>query len=214
MTVANLANEWLTHLEQNEVTKEEGTILRIRPRVKKHIIPADRIGRRQLDQLTVAHVEAWLRREAESGGHNGKPRARVTCRDYTQMLEGGRSPRHQLEPGTDREAAEGPVGHEPRGAGRLQEIEGEEVVHPRAVQRLDGRADSDGRGLLQDAHPDRLLIALLSTGARPGEMDALRWERVTSTAARSPSITRSSAPMEDDRSALDRPRPATVATWM
>src|SRR5690606_35920856 len=86
MTVADLANEWLTHLEQNEGTKEEATILRLRPRVKKHIIPTDRIGGRQLDQLTVAQVGAGLRREAESGGKGGKPQARITCRDYKQML--------------------------------------------------------------------------------------------------------------------------------
>ena len=86
MTVADLAHEWLAHLEQNEGTKEEGTILRLRPRVERHIVPADRIGGRQLDQLTVAQVEAWLRREAESGGKGGKPQARVTCRDYKQML--------------------------------------------------------------------------------------------------------------------------------
>mgnify|MGYP001816461300 CR=1 FL=1 len=65
VTVADLANEWLTHLEQNVGTKEESTILRLRPRVERHIIPAGRIGARQLDQLTVAHIEAWLRTEAE-----------------------------------------------------------------------------------------------------------------------------------------------------
>jgi hypothetical protein len=32
MTVADLAHEWLAHLENNEGTKEEGTILRLRPR--------------------------------------------------------------------------------------------------------------------------------------------------------------------------------------
>jgi hypothetical protein len=46
------------------------------------MIPADRIGGHQLDTLTVAQAEAWLRREAQLGGHRGKPQARVTCRDY------------------------------------------------------------------------------------------------------------------------------------
>ncbi len=86
ITVADLANEWLTHLEQNEGLTEEGTILRLRPRVERHIIPVGRIGGRQLDQLTVAHIEAWLRSEAESGGKGGKPQAKATCRDYKQML--------------------------------------------------------------------------------------------------------------------------------
>jgi len=58
ITVADVADEWLTHLEQNEGTKEESTILRLRPRVERHIIPVGRIGGRQLDQLTVAHIEA------------------------------------------------------------------------------------------------------------------------------------------------------------
>ena len=31
MTVADLAHEWLSHLERNKGTKEEGTILRLRP---------------------------------------------------------------------------------------------------------------------------------------------------------------------------------------
>jgi hypothetical protein len=88
MTVANLANEWLTHLEQNEGTKEEGTILRLRPRVKKHIIPADRIGGRQLDQLTVTQVEAWLRREALPPPHRRSsqvPRRRTRFPGNTEL---------------------------------------------------------------------------------------------------------------------------------
>ena len=32
--MADLADEWLTHPEQNEGTKEESTILRLRPRVE------------------------------------------------------------------------------------------------------------------------------------------------------------------------------------
>jgi hypothetical protein len=60
--------------------------MRLRPRVERHIVPADRIGGRQLDQLTVAQVEGWLRREALSGGKGGKPQARASCRDYKQML--------------------------------------------------------------------------------------------------------------------------------
>jgi integrase len=86
ITVADLADEWLTLLEQNEGTKEEGTILRLRPRVERHIVPAGRIGGRQLDQLTVAHIEAWLCFEAESGGKGGTPQAKATWRDYEQML--------------------------------------------------------------------------------------------------------------------------------
>ncbi len=51
MTVAGLAHELLEHLENNEGTKEEGAILRLRPRVTNHIIPTNRIGGHQLDQL-------------------------------------------------------------------------------------------------------------------------------------------------------------------
>jgi hypothetical protein len=162
MTVSDLAREWLTHLENNEGTKEEGTILRLRPRVTKHIVPADRIGRHRLDTLTVAQVEAWLRREAESGATGGKPQARATCRDYKQMLgemlEWAIARRYVTwNPARGRQAAEGPLGNEPRRRFRVQDVEGEGIVHPRAVRGPDDRADSHGRRGVQDPNPRRQL---------------------------------------------------------
>ena len=143
ITVADLAHEWLSHLERNEGTKEEGTILRLRPRVERHIVPAGRIGGRQLDQLTVAQIEAWLRVEAESGGKGGKPQARVTCRDYKQML--GEmlewavarryitwNPARLAKLPKDRSATN------PDAPADLQQIAGEGIVHPRAVHEVDG----------------------------------------------------------------------------
>ena len=162
MTVADLAHEWLSHLERNEGTKEEGTILRLRPRVERHIVPAGRIGGRQLDQLTVAQIEAWLRVEAESGGKGGKPQARVTCRDYKQML--GEmlewavarryitwNPARLAKLPKDRSATN------PDAPADLQQIAGEGIVHPRAVHEVDGCADRDRRRRLHDSDPKRLL---------------------------------------------------------
>ena len=183
MTVADLANEWLTHLEESEGTKEEGTILRLRPRVAKHIVPADRIGGHQLDQLTVAHVEAWLRREAESGGQRGKPQARITCRDYKQMLgemlewAAARryinwNPARIAKLPKDRSATNSDAPSVYRKSRVKESFTREQYAALMAV------LTATGEGAFKTPTPNTYFIALLSTGARPGEMDALRWEQV------------------------------------
>lgn len=75
MTVADLAREWLTHLENNEGTKEEGTILRLRPRATKHIVPADRTGGHRLDtpEAPTPEVRTCSRRLRECGPHPVPP---------------------------------------------------------------------------------------------------------------------------------------------
>ena len=183
MTVAELAEEWLTHLEHNEGTKEEGTILRLRPRVTRHIIPANRIGGHQLDQLTVAQVESWLRREALSGGHLGKPQARITCRDYKQILG------EMLEWAVARRY----VSWNPARLAKLPKDRS--ITNPDAppvykrskakvsytseqYARLMAVLTAGGDGALKMATPRAYFIAMLSTGARPGEIDALRWDQV------------------------------------
>lgn len=183
MTVADLANEWLTHLEQNEGTKEEGTILRLRPRVRKHIIPADRIGRRQLDQLTVAHVEAWLRREAESGGHNGKPQSRVTCRDYKQMLgemlEWAAARRYiNWNPARIAKLPKDRSATNPEAPAVYKKSKPKESFTREQYSDLMAVLTATGEDRFTTPTPTAYFIALLNTGARPGEMDALRWERV------------------------------------
>jgi len=183
MTVAELASEWLTHLEQNEGTKEEGTILRLRPRVAKHIVPADRVGGHRLDTLTVAQVEAWLRREAESGGHRGKPQARITCRDYKQMLG------EMLEWA----AARRYVNWNPARIAKLPKDRSATNVDAPSVYKKSRAKESftreqytalmavlatTGDDAFKTPTPNAYFIALLSVGARPGEMDALRWANV------------------------------------
>jgi len=183
MTVADLANEWLTHLDQNEGTKEEGTILRLRPRVTKHILPPNRIGGRQLDQLTVAQVEAWLRREAESGGQNGKPQARITCRDYKQMLG------EMLEWAVARRY----INWNPARLAKLpKERAATNPSAPSVYKTSKAKASftraqytdlmavltSTGEDAFRTSTPSTYFVALLSTGARPGEIDALRWDQI------------------------------------
>lgn len=186
MTVADLANEWLTHLEQTEGTKEEGTILRLRPRVEKHIIPTDRIGGRQLDQLTVAQVEAWLRREAESGGKGGKPQARATCRDYKQMLG------EMLEWAVARRY----VNWNPARIAKLpKDRSATNPNAPAVYKRSKDKASftreqyaalmavltDTSKGAFETPTPSAYFIAALSTGTRPGETDALSWLQVDFT---------------------------------
>lgn len=183
ITVADLANEWLTHLEQNEGTKEESTILRLRPRIERHIIPAGRIGGCQLDQLTVARVEAWLRSEAESGGKGGKPQAKSTCRDYKQML--GEmlewavarryitwNPARLAKLPKDRSATNPdapPVYSTSRAKRSFTRDEYAAVM--RALT-------ATGAGEFVTATPNAYFVTLLNIGARPGEVDALRWAQV------------------------------------
>jgi integrase len=183
MTVADLAHEWLTHLERNEGTKEEGTILRLRPRVERHIVPAGRIGGRQLDQLTVAHVEAWLRIEAESGGKGDKHQARVTCRDYKQML--GEmlewavarryitwNPARLAKLPKDRSATN------PDAPAVYSKSRSKESFTREQYSKLMAALTATGDDAVATATPSAYFIAMLSIGARPGEVDALRWAQV------------------------------------
>lgn len=183
MTVADLANEWLTHLEQNEGTKEEGTILRLRPRVEKHIIPAERIGGRRPDQLTVAQVEAWLRREAESGGQKGKPQARVTCRDYKQMLgemlEWAVARRYiNWNPARIAKLPKDRSATNPDAPSVYKKSREKESFTPEQYAALVAALTASGDDAIKTPTPSAYFIASLSTGARPGEMDALRWPQV------------------------------------
>jgi len=183
MTVADLANEWLTHLEQNEGTKEEGTILRLRPRVKKHIIPTDRIGGRQLDQLTVAQIEAWLRREAESGGHKGRPQARVTCRDYKQMLgemlEWAVARRYiNWNPARIAKLPKDRSTTNPDAPAVYKQSKAKESFTGEQYAALMAVLTATGEDAFTTPTPSAYFIASLSTGARPGEVDALRWPQV------------------------------------
>ncbi|MEI2704527.1 MAG: hypothetical protein V9E89_04510 [Ilumatobacteraceae bacterium] len=179
MTVADLARAWLTNLERNEGTKEEGTILRLRPRVERHIGPAARIGGRQLDQLTVAQVEGWLRREALSGGKGGKPQARASCRDDQQMLGEmlewaiarryitGNPARIAKLP-NDRSATDPDAPSVYKQSKAKESFTREQYVSLMAV--LTSTDDDEFR----IATPNAYFVALLSIGARPGEIDDLR----------------------------------------
>jgi integrase len=183
MTVADLANEWLTHLEQNEGTKEEGTILRLRPRVTKHIVPANRIGGRQLDQLTVAQIEAWLRREAESGGQNGKPQARITCRDYKQMLgemlEWAVARRYiNWNPARLAKLPKDRSVTNPGAPSVYKKSKAKTSFSRQQYADLMSVLTATGEDAFRTSTPSTYFVTLLSTGARPGEVDALRWDQV------------------------------------
>jgi integrase len=184
MTVADLARAWLTHLEQNEGTKEEGTILRLRPRVERHIVPADRIGGRQLDQLTVAQVEGWLRREALSGGKGGKPQARATCRDYKQMLgemlEWAIARRYiTWNPARIAKLPKDRSATDPGAPSVYKQSKAKESFTREQYASLMAVLTSADDDEFRIATPNAYFVALLSVGARPGEMDALRWEQVS-----------------------------------
>lgn len=183
MTVADLANEWLMHLEQNEGTKEEGTILRLRPRIAKHIVPAMRIGGYQLDQLTVAQVEVWLRREAESGGHNGNSQARITCRDYKQilgeMLEWAVARRYiNWNPARLAKLPKDRSTTNPDAPSVYKKSRAKVSYTRQQYADLMAVLTNTGEDAFKTPTPSTYFIALLSTGARPGEIDALRWEQV------------------------------------
>ncbi len=183
MTVADLANEWLTHLEQNEGTKEEGTILRLRPGVERHIGPAGRIGGRQLDQLTVAQVEAWLRVEAESGGKGGKPQARVTCRDYKQMLgemlEWAVARRYiSWNPARLAKLPKDRSGTNPDAPSIYSKSRAKESFTGEQYATLIAALIATGDDAVTTPTPSAYFVAMLSLGARPGEVDALRWSQV------------------------------------
>jgi len=183
MTVADLAHEWLSHLERNEGTKEEGTILRLRPRVERHIVPAGRIGGRQLDQLTVAQIEAWLRVEAESGGKGGKPQARVTCRDYKQMLgemlEWAVARRYiTWNPARLAKLPKDRSVTNPDAPSVYSKSRAKESFTREQYTKLMGVLTATGDDAFTTPTPSAYFIAMLSIGARPGEVDALRWAQV------------------------------------
>lgn len=183
LTVAELAHEWLTHLDQNEGTKEESTIERLRPRLRRHIVPNDRIGGRRLDQLTVAHVEAWLRHEAESGGPKGRPQARVTCRDYKQtlgeMLEWAIARRYiNWNPARIAKLPKDRSATTPDAPSVYRKTPAKQSFTRDQYTALLGVLAATGEDELSTPTPSAYFIALLSTGARPGEIDALRWSQV------------------------------------
>ncbi len=126
---------------------------------------------------------------------------------------GNRPPLRHLEPGADRQAAQGSLGHEPRRASCLQEIEGEGVVQPGAVRHLDGRVDRHGRQHVQDANTGRLLHRFVEHrgASRRDGRPALGAGRL-----RQPHDHRRSCNQAGRRvgarSASARPRPATDAT--
>jgi integrase len=183
MTVADLAHEWLGHLENNEGTKEEGTILRLRPRVTNHIIPTNRIGGHQLDQLTVAQIEKWLRREAQSGGKGGNPQARVTCRDYKQilgeMLEWAVARRYiSWNPARLAKLPKDRSATNPDAPSVYKESKAKESFTREQYARLIAVLTSTADDAPRTATPSAYFIAMLNTGARPGEIDGLRWAEV------------------------------------
>ena len=183
MTVADLAREWLTHLEQNEGTKEESTILRLRPRVERHIIPAGRIGGRQLDQLTVAHIEAWLRFEAESGGKGDKPQAKATCRDYKQMLgemlEWAVARRYlTCNPARLAKLPKDRSATNPDAPSVYSTSRAKRSFTPDQYAAVMLALTETGADSFAAATPNAYFVTLLSVGARPGEIDALSWSQV------------------------------------
>lgn len=183
MTVADLAHEWLEHLENNEGTKEEGTILRLRPRVKNHIVPTNRIGGHQLDQLTVGQIEKWLRREAQSGGKGGKPQARVTCRDYKQilgeMLEWAVARRYiSWNPARLAKLPKDRSATNPDAPSVYRQSKAKESFTREQYARLIAVLTSTADDAPRTATPTAYFIAMLNTGARPGEIDGLRWGEV------------------------------------
>lgn len=183
MTVADLAHEWLGHLENNEGTKEEGTILRLRPRVMNHIIPTNRIGGHQLDQLTVAQIEKWLRREAQSGGKGGKPQARVTCRDYKQilgeMLEWAVARRYiSWNPARLAKLPKDRSATNPDAPSVYKRSKAKESFTREQYARLIAVLTSTAEDAPRTGTPNAYFIAMLNTGVRPGEIDGLRWGEV------------------------------------
>lgn len=135
------------------------------------------------DQLTVARVEAWLRSEAESGGKGGKPQAKSTCRDYKQML--GEmlewavarryitwNPARLAKLPKDRSATNPdapPVYSTSRAKRSFTRDEYAAVM--RAL-------NATGASEFITATPNAYFVTPLNLGARPGEVDALRWAQV------------------------------------
>lgn len=158
-------------------------ILRLRPRVTKHIVPADRIGGHRLDTLTVAQVEEWLRREAESGATGGKPQARATCRDYKQMLgemlEWAISRRYVTwNPARVAKLPKDRSATNPDAASVYKTSKAKESFNREQYAALIGVLTATGEAACKTRSLAAYFVALLSTGARPGEIDGLRWEQV------------------------------------
>lgn len=182
MTVADLANEWLTHLEQNEGTKEEATILRLRPRVEKHIIPTDRIGGRsstssRLPRSRLVAPGGPIRRaQGPTAGAGHLPGLQADVGRDAGV--GDRPPVRQLEPGPDRQAAQGLLDHEPDAPAIYKKSKDKESFTREQYAALMAVLTDTSKDAFKTATPSAYFIASLSTGARPGEMDALRWPQV------------------------------------
>jgi hypothetical protein len=177
-------------------------------------VGADRL---EADQLTVAQVEGWLRREALSGGEGGKPQARASCRDDQQMLGEmlewaiarryitGNPARIAKLP-KDRSATDPDAPSVYKQSKAKESFTREQYVSLMAV--LTSTDDDEFR----IATPNAYFVALLSIGARPGEIDDLRCERV-GVERRTITLDRSIRRADGGpRSASARPRPATDAT--
>ena len=144
--------------------------------IRGRTVGADRL---EADQLTVAQVEGWLRREALSGGKGGKPQARASCRGYQQMLGEmlewaiarryitGNPARIAKLP-KDRSATDPDAPSVYKQSKAKESFTREQYVSLMAV--LTSTDDDEFR----IATPNAYFVALLSIGARPGEIDDLR----------------------------------------
>ena len=137
--MADLADEWLTHPEQNEGTKEESTILRLRPRVE--------------------------------------------CRDYKQMLgemlEWAVSRRYLTwNPARLAELPKDRSATNPDAPSAYSTSRAKRSFTPDQYAAVNLELTKIGADAFAAATPNAYFVALLSVGARPGEIDALRWSQV------------------------------------
>lgn len=131
----------------------------------------------------MAQVEAWLRREAESGGQKGKPQARVTCRDYKQMLgemlEWAVARRYiNWNPARIAKLPKDRSATNPDSPAVYKKSREKESFTPEQYAALVAALTASGDDAIKTPTPTAYFIASLSTGERPGEMDALRWPQV------------------------------------